>query len=288
MNIKIKKKIKKILLYLMVIGIMLAVLLPYIWLIISSVSKKVDILEVPLKLFSNHLTFENYKNIILGASNQTTDAASRFMTAFKNSTIVSILVTLISMFIGVPAAYAFSRFDFKSKLFFFNSIMFLQMIPSIALIIPMYMIMIKFKLLDQKLTLVIVYLSFILPYIIWIMKGYFDGISWELEEAALVDGCNRFQAFYKIILPVSSSGIAATTIFAFIMSWNEFFYALNFTYTTSSKTLPVLITEFSSKFGTDYILTSTAGVIASIPPVLLSLIFQKYIVSGLSSGAVKK
>ncbi|MCT4563376.1 MAG: carbohydrate ABC transporter permease [Maledivibacter sp.] len=288
MNIKIEKRLKRIFLYLMVTLIVAVVVLPYLWLIISSISKKVDLLEVPLKLSSNEPTFENYKNIIFGTSNRTSDAASQFMTAFKNSTIVSVLVTVISMIIGVPAAYAFCRVNFKRKSFLFNSIMFLQMIPSIALIIPMYMIMIKFKLLDKKLTLVVVYLSFILPYMIWIMKGYFEGIPVEVEEAALVDGCNRFKAFYRIVLPISSSGLAATTIFVFIMSWNEFFYALNFTYTTSSKTLPVLITEFSSKFGTDYILTSTAGVIASIPPVFLSLIFQKYIISGLSSGAVKK
>ena len=106
-------------------------------------------------------------------------------------------------------------------------------------------------------------------------------------EAALIDGCTRVQSFFRVILPVAGTGLAATVIFAFILSWNEFFYAVNFTSTTAAKTLPVLITEFSSKFGSNYILTCTAGVLTSLPPVLVALIFQRYIISGLSAGAVK-
>ena len=168
-----------------------------------------------------------------------------------------------------------------------NTVLFMQMIPPIALIIPMYMIMLRLKLMDNKWALIIIYLSFTLPFVTWIVKGYIDGIPTDLEDAAMIDGCGRLQAFFKVVLPISASGLAATTIFAFIIAWNEFFYALNFTSTLRSKTLPVLITEFSSKFGNDFILTSTAGVLTSLPPVLIALIFQKYIISGLSSGAVK-
>lgn len=127
----------------------------------------------------------------------------------------------------------------------------------------------------------------VLPYLIWLLKGYIDGIPTELDEAALIDGCTRVQSFFRVILPVAGTGLAATVIFAFILSWNEFFYAVNFTSTTAAKTLPVLITEFSSKFGSNYILTCTAGVLTSLPPVLVALIFQRYIISGLSAGAVK-
>ena len=127
-----------------------------------------------------------------------------------------------------------------------------------------------------------------LPYLIWILKSYLDGIPVELEEAAMIDGCGRVGAFFRVVLPVASTGLAATLIFAFIISWNEFFYALNFTATTASKTLPVLLTEFSSKYGSNFILASTAGVLASLPPVLVSLIFQRYIITGLSSGALKE
>jgi multiple sugar transport system permease protein len=119
------------------------------------------------------------------------------------------------------------------------------------------------------------------------MKGYIDGIPIELEESAMIDGCSRLGAFRRVVLPVAATGLAATVIFAFILSWNEFFYAMNFTQTLDSKTLPVLLTEFSSKFGPNFVLASTAGVIASVPPVLVALLFQKYIISGLSSGAVK-
>jgi multiple sugar transport system permease protein len=142
-------------------------------------------------------------------------------------------------------------------------------------------------LMNHKIGLIIIYLSFVMPFVIWIMRGYLANIPVELEEAARIEGCSRMRAFFTIILPLSASGLAATTIFAFILSWNEFFYALNFTTTLTAKTLPVVITEFSSKFGADYIMTSTGGVIASLPPVLLGLFFQRYILEGLTSGAVK-
>jgi multiple sugar transport system permease protein len=185
------------------------------------------------------------------------------------------------------ATYSFSRLRFRGRKPLFYSVLAMQMLPPVALIIPIYMIVLQLRLIDKKLSLVIVYLSFILPFVIWILKGYIDSIPVEMEEAARIDGCGRLRSFVYVMLPMASSGLAATTIFAFILSWNEFFYALLLTTTLASKTLPFVITEFSSKFGVDYIMTSTGGVLASLPPVLLALIFQKYIISGLTAGAVK-
>ena len=196
-------------------------------------------------------------------------------------------MTAIALLVGLIAAYAFSRFRFRGRDFLLSGTLFTQMIPAVAIIIPMYTIMANLNLMDTKLSLVITYMAFVLPYLIWLLKGYIDGIPTELDEAALIDGCTRVQSFFRVILPVAGTGLAATVIFAFILSWNEFFYAVNFTSTTAAKTLPVLITEFSSKFGSNYILTCTAGVLTSLPPVLVALIFQRYIISGLSAGAVK-
>lgn len=282
-----KKIIGRIILYLLVIIITLTVLAPFVWMFICSISVKADLIAKPYRWLPASPTLQNYKDMFFGTGATTTDAASQFMAAFRNSLLIALSCTAVSLVIGLLASFAFSRFRFKGRNVALYTVLFMQMIPPIALLIPMYMIMLRLHLMDHKGSLIIIYLSFTLPFVIWIMKGYLDGIPVELEEAALIDGCGRLQAFFKVVLPISASGLASTTIFAFIIAWNEFFYALNFTSTLASKTLPVLITEFSSKFGNDFILTSTAGVLASLPPVIIALVFQKYIISGLSSGAVK-
>lgn len=284
---KIRQVAIRVTLYFLVLLIVVAVLTPYLWLFISSISTKADLLELPARFFPRRPTLKSYRDIFLGTSNQTTTAASQFLGAMKNSTLVTLSVTIVAVAVGTLASYAFSRFRFRGKKITFLGILFTQMIPPIAIIIPMYMIMLRFKLLDNLWSLFIIHLSFVVPFSVWIMKGYMDGIPTELEESAMIDGCTRLGSFFRVVMLVASTGLSATTIFAFIISWNEFFFALNFTSTMASKTLPVLITEFSSKYGADYVLTSTAGVIASLPPVLLALVFQKYIINGLTSGAVK-
>jgi multiple sugar transport system permease protein len=126
-----------------------------------------------------------------------------------------------------------------------------------------------------------------LPLVIWLMRGYFESVPKDLEDVARIDGCSRFGTIFRIVLPLSTPGLAASGIFAFIIAWNEFFTALILTSTLRSKTISVLISEYSSKVGVDYVAMATAGVIASLPPVILALIFQKYIVQGLTAGAVK-
>jgi len=282
-----KKIIFRVVLYALAFLILVFVLAPYCWLVISSVSTKADLLTIPMRWFPEHPTLGNYASILFSSSASTSTTASQFKAAFMNSLEVAVIVTAICLVIGLMATYAFSRLRFRGRKTAFYSVLAMQMLPPVALIIPLYMIVLQLHLLDKKLSLVLVYLSFILPFVIWIMKGYIDSIPIELEEAARIDGCGRLRAFIYVMLPIASSGLAATTIFAFILSWNEFFYALQLTSTLASKTLPFVITEFSSKFGADYIMTSTGGVIASLPPVLLALIFQKYIISGLTAGAVK-
>ncbi|NLT96633.1 MAG: carbohydrate ABC transporter permease [Christensenellaceae bacterium] len=287
MKVRTKKKIGRVVLYVLVVAIVIWTVAPFAWLIIASISTKKDLITLTLKWLPETPTLENYKAMLFGTSGNTTDAASQFMQAMINSLIVAAVVTAISLIIGLLASYAYSRFRFRGKSTLMNITMFTRMLPAVALIIPLYIILIRMDLLDSLTGLIITHLSFVMPYIVWIMKGYIDGIPVELEESAMIDGCSRLRAFAKIILPVAATGLAATVIFAFILSWNEFFYAVNFTKTLNSKTLSVLLTEFSSKFGPNFVLTSTAGVIASLPPVLVALIFQKYIISGLSSGAVK-
>ena len=287
MSRKAKKRLGRVILYLLVILIVIVTVAPFAWMVVSSLSTKQELLQKPLHWIPQNPTLENYKAMLAGTSGKTTDAAAQFMSSFKNSLSVTAIVTVISLAVGLIAAYSFSRFKFRGHDTLMNSILFTQMIPAVAIIIPMYSILSNMGMLNAKAGLVITYLSFVLPYMIWLMKGYIDGIPTDLEEAAMVDGCSRIRAFFIIVLPVAATGLAATIIFAFILSWNEFFFALNFTSTAVSKTLPVLLTDFSSKFGANYIMACTAGVLASLPPVLIALIFQRFIISGLSQGAVK-
>ncbi len=287
MKIRTKKRIGRIVLYVLVAIIIIATIAPFAWLVIASVSTKTDLLKLPLRWLPENPTLDNYKAMLFGTSGNTTDAATQFLAAMKNSLIIAGIVVGASLAVGLLAAYAYSRFRFRGRQGLLNLTLFTQMIPAVALVIPLYMIFLNLGLLDTRTALIITYLSFVLPYIVWIMKGYIDGIPIELEESAMIDGCSRLKSFFRVVLPVAATGLAATVIFAFILSWNEFFYAMNFTSTIDAKTLPVLITEFSSKFGPNFVLASTAGVLASLPPVLVALIFQKYIISGLSAGAVK-
>jgi len=278
MKYKVRKRIGRIILYILVVIIGIWTFAPYLWLIISSLSTKAELLERKIFLIPRNPTFANFQNLM----------DRDFVPAITNSVIVTVSVVCISLVLGVLAAYAYSRFRFRFRIPLLNMSLFTQMIPPIALIIPMYIIFKGLGMMNQKETLVIIYLSMVLPYLIWIMKSYIDGTPKDLEEAAMIDGCGKLKSFILVVLPVVSTGLAATVIFSYIITWNEFFYAYSLTKTLDAKTLPVLIFDFNSKFGSNYLMSATAGVIASLPPVLIALIFQKYIISGLAAGAVKE
>jgi multiple sugar transport system permease protein len=161
-----------------------------------------------------------------------------------------------------------------------------QMLPIIVVVIPLYLLMQQLKWMDSLRGLIMLYSGFLLPTVIWIMHNYFMTMPRDLEEAAMIDGCSRIGSFIRVILPLSGPGLVAVSVFAFLSAWNEFFMALIFT-ASNAKTIPVVITEFSSQFGTDYGLMATGGVLGSIPPLILALMLQRYIVAGLTAGAVK-
>jgi multiple sugar transport system permease protein len=262
----------------------LVLLAPFAWLVIASLSSQVDLLRVPLKWIPSHLSFSRYEAIFNSGGNS---IFANFRAALVNSTIVASATVAISMTIGVFGAYAFARVRFRlaraSLLLFLST----YMIPPIALVIPMYLIMVKLHLLDTRLGLIVVYCSFATPFVLWIMGNYFQTIPRELEDAARVDGCTRIGALFRVILPLALPGLLSTALFAFLIAWDEFLYALIFTSTDASKTIPVAIAEFTGRFTTDFGLQAAGGIIAAVPPVLIALVFQRYIVGGLSAGAVK-
>lgn len=279
-------------LYISIIFILAAALFPYLWLIISSISTNNELLSVPPHWIPREPTLKRYISIFSGqkvafSGTEISSPSSDFKKAGLNSLIVSLTTTIICLFIGTLSSYAFARlrFLFKNHLFFL--IIVTQMLPPIATIIPLYFIVRHLGIINTRLVLVLIYSSFTLVYVIWVMTNYFKSIPMELEEAARIDGCSRLGAVFKVILPISTPGLVAAGILSFIMNWSEFMFALIFTNTISAKTLPVTIAEFSTQFGIDYGMMTTGGVIASIPPIILVLIFQKYIVFGLTKGALK-
>lgn len=270
------------------LGLLLAVcvLAPVAWMFMTSIMRPVDLTAKPLKLIPEAVTFDRFRQIF--ASDNGSDPAYVFRVALINSFIIAAAVTVLSLIVGSLSAYAFAHVRFRGKKGLMLTILFTYMLPPAALIIPLYRIYSQFGLLDRKGPLIILYLSFIVPFIIWVMQDFFGSISKSFEEAAQVDGATRLQTFFYIFMPIARPGAIATGILAFLMSWDEFFYSLIFTSSLASKTMPVAIAEFNGKFTIDYGMISVAGLLGSLIPVLVTVIFQKYIVMGMTAGGVKE
>jgi multiple sugar transport system permease protein len=274
----------RIFIHVAAVVVSIIMLAPFVWLFIASISPQVDLLAVPLKWIPSHASFSRYEAIFSSAGGT---IFGNFRAALINSTIIATATVVISMTIGVFGAYAFARLRFRLARLTLLLFLSTYMVPPIALVIPMYLIMVKLHLLDTRLGLVIVYCSFATPFVLWIMANYFQSIPRELEDAARVDGCTRVGALFRVILPLARPGLLATMLLAFLIAWDEFLYALVFTSTNASKTIPVAIAEFTGRFTTDFGLQAAGGILAAVPPVLIAVIFQRYIVGGLSAGAVK-
>ena len=285
---KLSARKKRIMIIEMLLGLLLAivVLAPVAWMFLSSVMLPVDLTAKPLHLIPKTVTFERYAQILRSVT--TSDPAYVFRVALKNSLIIAVSVTILSLIIGTLSAYAFAHVRFRGKNGLMLLILFTYMLPPAALIIPLYRIYNSLGWLDKRWPLVILYLSFIIPFIIWVMQDFFGSISKSFEEAAQVDGATRFQTLLYIFLPIARPGAIATGILAFLMSWDEFFYALIFTSSLASKTMPIAIEEFNGKFTIDYGMISVAGILGSLIPVLITVIFQKYIVMCMTAGGVKE
>lgn len=272
----------------MFLGLLLAIVVlgPVVWMFLTSVMRPVDLTAKPLRLIPQTITFERFRQIFASAS--ASDPAYVFRIALKNSFLIAVSVTILSLVVGTLAAYAFAHVRFRGKSALMLLILFTYMLPPAAMIIPLYRIYNQLGWLDKRWPLVILYLSFIVPFIIWVMQDFFGSISRSFEEAAQVDGATRLQTLLYIFLPIARPGAVATGILAFLMSWDEFFYSLIFTSSLASKTMPVAIAEFNGKFTIDYGMISVAGILGSLIPVLITVIFQKYIVLGMTAGGVKE
>ncbi len=274
--------------YVLVALLVFAFLAPFVWMVISSVSPPSELASKPPHWIPDNLTLHRYRALIFGpqAGENIPIAAAKFLSALRSSLIISSATTLVCIFAGVSAAYALVRLPVPGKNRFLFGMLAAQMMPIIVIIIPLYLVMQALDWMDSWHGMITLYSGFMLPTVIWIMHGYFQTLPEELEEAALIDGCSRLGALLRVVLPLSGPGLVAVTAFAFLYTWNEFFMALIFT-ASRTKTITVIVTEFSTQSGIDYGLMMTGGVIGSLPPLILALLLQKYIVAGLTSGAVK-
>jgi len=262
-------------------------LVPMIWLFLSTIQTEASLLTLPPSIIPSDVTLGNYVDIFKPAAFGQNSGESTFLLALRNSIIVCIGTTVVAMVFGTMAAYAFARFNIPQKRTLLLIVLGSQLLPAVSLIIPLFRMFKTAQLLDTVLTLILAYSTFSLPFVVWIMAGYFQSVPRELEEAARIDGASRFQAFLRVALPLAVPGLSATAVFTLLNAWDEFFFALIFTSTYASKTLPVALAEFIGRHSVNWGLLVTGGFIASLPPILLSLVFYRYIVSGLSAGGLK-
>jgi len=256
------------------IVLLLVVLFPFGWLVQMSFRPNADIFGYDL-LFSP--TFDHYRALWTGA----------FPASFVNSIITSVASTVLALVIGVPASYALSRGNFRSARGIALWILATRMAPPIAFTIPFFLAYRFLGLSDTLIGLIIVYLTFNLALVIWMMQPYFDSVPRELEEAAWIDGCGVWEAFWRVTLPLSAPGLAATAVICFILSWNDFFYALVLTRTNAS-TAPVAIVNFIQYTGWEWGRIAAAGTMVMLPVVLFSMLVRNYLVRGLAAGGVKE
>jgi multiple sugar transport system permease protein len=262
------------------------VLAPFAWLVISSVSSPNDLLSSTPHWLPHAPTLARYR-AIFSSGGGADDVARNFRTAMLNSLVVATGTTAVSLVVGTLGGYAFARLHFRFRRTALFSFLAVYMLPPIAMVIPLYLLLANVGMLDTKRGLVLTYCSIVTPFCLWTMSNYFLGLPPELEEAARIDGCSRLGALVRVVLPLAKPGIFATAMFGFLLAWDEFLYSLTFTSSTTAKTIPVAIAEFTGKFSSDFGLIAAGGVLATVPPVLLALVFQRYIVGGLTAGAVK-
>jgi arabinogalactan oligomer/maltooligosaccharide transport system permease protein len=231
-----------------------------------------------------HVTLEHF-SALLGARSGTGDLL--FLRYAWNSALVALATTVVGLALSCTAAYALSRFRFKGRQAGLTTFLVVQMFPATLLIMPLYVILDRLGLLNSLIGLVLVYATTAIPFCVWTLKGYFDSLPRELEEAARIDGASPFGVFWKVILPLARPGLAVTALFAFMTAWNEFILASTFLTDESSYTLPVLIQASVGKYSADWGLFAAGAILTSLPVMALFYFLQRYLVGGLTAGSVK-
>jgi multiple sugar transport system permease protein len=283
----LRRSANRAVVYALVAVIALWLVGPFIWLFVTSVSYQRNLLARPLAFVPPEVTLDNYRMVLGMIRFHAEGQAAKILPSMLNSLIVAAAVTIVNLIIGTTAGYAYARFRVPLKTFSLFALLFTRMLPTVVLI-PAYFLLFKALGLQNTLTgLVLAYCSFTLPFTVWIMKAYFETIPTDLDKSALVDGCNRLQAYYRVVLPVSGPGLVASGAFTFMLCWNEFIVAQVLNTKLGTTTLPPVIAGMNGQINIDYSVSAASGFLAALPAVLLVLGFQKYMVQGLTAGSVK-
>jgi multiple sugar transport system permease protein len=275
---KLKRKLWLIFVIVLTCVLALMFLGPYVYLLLTSLKPSAEAVSTPPTLWPSTFSFENYRNMFDYLP------VGKY---FINSLVTAGASTIISVLVGALAAYGISRFTSVTGNYFLLFTLVIRMVPMISIAIPMYMIIKDMGLLDTQLALILVYTSVNVPFAIWLMIGFLDSVPKEFDEAARIDGCSWLGAFIRVILPVSLPGLATTAIFTFMLAWNDFLFSLLMT-STQAKTATVGISEFLTAYNLDLGPMTAAAVSFSLPVMIFSLFVQRYIVSGMTLGAVKE
>ena len=262
---------------------MTIICLPGLWIVLSSFRPTVEIMAKPPVWVPQDLSLDAYVAMFSGIG----QGGIPVIEYFRNSLIISITSTVISLAIGMAGGYAFARYRFKAKSAIFLGLMLTRTVPGIALSLPLFFVYARLGIIDTHFGLILVYVALNVPFTIWLIDGFFRQVPKDLAEAAQIDGCTRWQAFWQVEFPLAGPGIASAGIFAFLTSWNEFALASQLTRSVTSKTLPVGLLDYTAEFTIDWRGMCALAVVMIIPALVLTFIVQKHLVSGLTSGAVK-
>jgi multiple sugar transport system permease protein len=273
--------------YGLVLGVALWLIGPFVWLFITSISYQRNLMARPLSFVPPEVTLDNYR-MVLGLVRFHAEAqAARILPSMVNSLMVASAVTALNLVIGTTAGYAYARYRFPLKTVSLFALLCARMLPTVVLV-PAFFLMLRALGLQNTLTgLVLIYGAFTFPFSVWIMKAYFETVPAELDKSALVDGCNRLQAYARVVLPVSGPGLMAGGAFTFMLCWNEFIVAQVLNTKPGTTTLPPVIAGMNGQINIDYSVIAASGFLGALPAVLLVLCFQKYLVQGLTAGSVK-
>jgi multiple sugar transport system permease protein len=254
-------------------------LAPILWAVVTSVYPTSALIKTPMDLSLDQLTVKSFAASFSGRGPD-------LLAAMGNSLLIAVTASCLGVIIGAPAGYALANLGIRRSGFILMAVLASQMFPAIVLVIPLFVVLAGLQLVGTYAALIVVHLTFIVPVVIWVTKGFFEAIPPQLEKSAAIDGAGMWNTFRLIVLPLAAPSIFAVGVFAFIESWNEFFFAIILT-SSHTKTVPITIAEFSGQFQTLYGEMMAASVISSIPVVLLAIVFRRYLVEGFVEGSVK-
>jgi multiple sugar transport system permease protein len=262
---------------------MAIICLPGLWIVLSSLRPTVEIMAKPPVWIPETLSFDAYVAMFSGVG----QGGIPVIEYFRNSLIISVTSTVIALGVGMAGGYAFARYRFRGKSGIFLGFMLTRTVPGIALSLPLFFVYAKLGIIDTHFGLILAYVALNVPFTVWLIDGFFRQVPRDLAEAAQIDGCTRWQAFWQVEFPLARPGIASAGIFAFLTSWNEFALASQLTRSTASKTLPVGLLDYTAEFTIDWRGMCALAVVMIVPALTLTFMVQKHLVSGLTSGAVK-